>query len=375
MKKIAFLYFEELHHLHHFIGVVSEFIKQRKYEVNILTYEGEHEYLFELCDLLSIPQNAVIQLATYKTRKIYDKIRNRSIPSNKYLYEKHKAFILGYNALIFTDTNHGYLYSNCNSHNKPKFVYIKHGPSVGEYVLNDALNMFDLVLVSGLQSKNIFLENTILDKEKIKLIGYCKKEVAKKENNKKQFFKNGKEVVLYNPHFKKELSSWYKNGVEVLEYFYNQDEYNLIFAPHVNLFYKKGYAKENEIDKKYYNSPNILIDLKSNNSVNMAYTLNSDVYLGDVSSQKLEFLLKPRPCIFINSHNNDWGNDTLYRNNELGKIVKNIDDLGELLSTKEEWQKGYLTNQKEIINYTFDIDLEKSSCKRAMEEIIKIIEV
>lgn len=375
MKKIAFLYFEELHHLHHFIGVVSELVKNENYQINILTYEGKHEYLYELCELLDIPKEVVIQLPTYKTRKIYDKIRKRNIPSNKYLYEKHKNFILEYDALVFTDTNHGYLYSNCSEQKRPKFVYIKHGPSVGKYVLNDALNMFDLVLVSGEQSKNIFLKNTILDKDKIKIIGYCKQEIAKKENYKNQFYKNGKEVVLYNPHFKKELSSWYKNGIEVLEHFYNQDRYNLIFAPHVNLFHKKGYAKENVIDKKYYNSPNILIDLKSNNSVNMAYTLNSDVYLGDVSSQKLEFLLKPRPCIFINSHNYDWENETLYRNNELGKIIKNLDNLEELLATKDEWQKEYLKSQQEIINYTFDIDMEKSSCERAMNEIIKIIEV
>ena len=40
--------------------------------------------------------------------------------------------------------------------------------------------------------------------------------------------------------------------------------------------------------------------------------LNSDSYLGDVSSQVYEFMLEPRPCIQLNDHYADWQGDTNY---------------------------------------------------------------
>ena len=38
----------------------------------------------------------------------------------------------------------------------------------------------------------------------------------------------------------------------------------------------------------------------------MAYTQRADIYLGDVSSQVYEFLLNPRPCVFLNPRRFDW---------------------------------------------------------------------
>ena len=40
----------------------------------------------------------------------------------------------------------------------------------------------------------------------------------------------------------------------------------------------------------------------------MTYTKQADIYLGDVSSQVYEFMLKPRPCIFFNPENINYKN-------------------------------------------------------------------
>ena len=48
----------------------------------------------------------------------------------------------------------------------------------------------------------------------------------------------------------------------------------------------------------FLRSDKIRVDLGSPASTDMRYTLPSDVYLGDASSQVYEFLIKPRHCIF-----------------------------------------------------------------------------
>ena len=47
---------------------------------------------------------------------------------------------------------------------------------------------------------------------------------------------DGRPVVLYNPHVSPHLSSWFRVGRQILDWFVEHDEYQLIFAPHVMLF-------------------------------------------------------------------------------------------------------------------------------------------
>ena len=73
-------------------------------------------------------------------------------------------------------------------------------------------------------------------------------------------------------------------GLDVFDFFVENSNYNLIFAPHVVLF-KRFIRHKGFLPKKYYDTPNILIDTGSQASADMTYMLNSDIYLGDVSSQ------------------------------------------------------------------------------------------
>ena len=52
-KKVAFIYFDDLHHIHHFIGVAAELAKNDNIRVDIITYSNEHKYLNNLIKLLS----------------------------------------------------------------------------------------------------------------------------------------------------------------------------------------------------------------------------------------------------------------------------------------------------------------------------------
>jgi hypothetical protein len=63
----------------------------------------------------------------------------------------------------------------------------------------------------------------------------------------------------------------------------------------------------------------------------MTYTQGADVYLGDVSSQIAEFMVRPRPCLFINSHGAKWQGNPDYLFWELGPVIDSVDGLGHAL--------------------------------------------
>ena len=373
-KKIGFVYFEQIYHIHHFIGIANELSKQSDTIVDILTYKNEHIYLFKLLNLLNSKNINVIQLNTRIDRIIIEKIKRRTIPSTLFLHKKNKKRLLKYDALVFTDYNTSYLLKKKRQNEFPKFIFTFHGAGDGAYTFQETVKEFDFLLINGKNFYNRLSEKKLLQNNENKIVGYSKFDITKIESKNKQLFDNKNITVVYNPHFKQELSSWYKEGLKILEFFYKHKEYNLIFAPHLKLFNEKGKKENPDIDKKYYQAENIVIDVDSINLVNMTYTLNADVYLGDVSSQVYEFLIKPRPCIFINSHNVDWKDDDSYNHWKLGQVIKNTDNFKEVLKLAFENQTKYEDIQKELFEYNYDIQKDKTSSLRAAEAIIELLE-
>ncbi len=369
-KKIGFLYFEEIHHIPHFIGIASELAKQYKdYDVSIITYKEVHAYLHKLIKLLEAKNLRVVQVNSTVTRRIIDFFTGRKKPSAVYLYKKNKKFLLSYDALIFTEKNHRYLHSYRKQAKKPYLISVGHGPGGRGYAFQPSLRLFDFMLLCGEFYLNRLLSEDLLIPN-YAITGYSKFDVVTKENRNLKFFDNDKPIVLYNPHFNKVNSSWYAFGNEILEYFYNQEEFNLIFAPHIYLFNRKGFLKPDSIDKKYFNKKNIHIDLGSIRSSNMTYVLNSDVYLGDVSSQIYEYIVKPRPAIFIDIENIDWQNNIDYRFWKTGTVVYTIKELGKtlqdiLLSTKSK----YLDIQKLFFKENYYIDSNQNASQKGAQAI------
>lgn len=370
-KKIGFIFYDDIHYIHHFLGSFIELYESGKYEVDIITYEGEHTYLFSLLKLFNIPKKSVVKVPTFNYRKIINKIRNRKQPSMVFLFRKNKAFLLKYDILTFNSAKHGYLLKK-RKNKTPKFVFLDHGAGDGDYIYNEKITDFDLVTIAGQKVLDLCNSSADFSKTNIKICGYQKFDTVKKENKSQKLFGNDKPVILYNPHFKR-ISSYYIFGAEVLNFFYKNEDFNLIFAPHINLFNKKRFLNRGEFDKKYLNEPNIIVDLGSVKSVNMSYTMTADIYVGDVSSQVYEFLIDPRPCVFINANNIDWKNNKHYRNWNLGKVITNLSDFEKILKTTNSWQQEFESKQQEVIRNTFDNDKEKSASKRVAEEIVKIL--
>ncbi len=205
--------------------------------------------------------------------------------------------------------------------------------------------------------------------------GYPKFEVVKGlKRKKKRFFKNDNPVLVYNPHFDQSISSWGPMGLKVLDFFAENQDFNLIFAPHVVLFLR--YKRHNAyLPQKYFKLPNILIDKGSTASTDMTYILAADIYLGDVSSQIYEFLYKPRPCIFLNGHQVDWKSNPYYVFWKLGQVIDDVDNgLRPAIEQAFTRHAEFLPKQRKAFDYTFHTDPEKTAAQRGADIIANFLD-
>jgi CDP-glycerol glycerophosphotransferase (TagB/SpsB family) len=241
---------------------------------------------------------------------------------------------------------------------------------------------FDLVLLAGRKIRDRLLAAGQLRNGHYALCGYPKFDaVSLLPREPLNLFDNDRPTVLYNPHCSSELSSWYRFGPAILEYFYQSTRYNLIFAPHIMLFEKKLQAslhswrvrRPGTIPRKYQECGHIHIDTGSRMSTDMSYTLAADLYLGDVSSQVYEFLIKPRPCVFANPGAEAWQNDPNYLCWQYGPVFDRIDQLDKALDRGFNTHADYLQVQQRNFAYSFDMK-NGEAAPRAVRAIVAYME-
>ncbi len=378
MKKIGFVYFDIEYLIPHFLGIVNELYKHiEDVEVQILVPEMEHHYLYKQMKNLRLPKEIVIELPTYFYKKIAYKIQGRKRPNERFIFQKNKEFFKQFDVLAFVVFDHHYLLDI--KKNGVKFVYLKHGAGDNSHPFlpkhKKFIEQFDLVIASGQKIKDRFLQMGHFPSTEFKICGYPKFDLLK-HMTKKNFFPNSSNpVILYNPHFRREFSSYFEWGEKILDFFYHHKEYNLIFAPHMRLFDKRyrDRISEKHISKKYFKANNIRIDLGSIQSVDMSYTSSAEIYMGDISSQVYEFLLTGlKPVIYLNAHHVNWKNNPFYSNWKFGKVINQIKDLGQVLENSDKWKNEYINIQQNALEYTFDISPNKSSSYRVAEAIYNL---
>jgi CDP-glycerol glycerophosphotransferase (TagB/SpsB family) len=260
-----------------------------------------------------------------------------------------------------------------------KIIHTRHGAGDRAIGFNPASAQFDHVLVPGEKVRRRLISDAGVDPARISVVGYPKFDLNGM-SRPHALLDDGRPVVLYNPHVSPHLSSWYKLGRKVLDWFVEHDEYQLIFAPHVMLF-ERGFAltidkfridRPGRIQERYLRAPNIHIDLGSRASSNMTYTNRADIYLGDVSSQIYEFLLNPRPCVFLDAHETDWVDDKNYAHWRAGPVINDPACLGDALSEAVRDPGGrYAVAQKQLLKETFDLTDTPSSV-RAAEAVARV---
>lgn len=255
-------------------------------------------------------------------------------------------------------------------------IHTRHGAGDREGGFDDRSGAFDLTLLPGQKYADRLKElGHLADDSAYAVTGWPKFEVIRGlGKTRRQLFQNDNPVVVYNPHFDQRVSSWQPLGRKVLEWFAVHRDYNLIFAPHVVLF-KRRRRHGASLPSKFRCLPNIHVDLGSPASADMTYMLSADIYLGDVSSQVYEFLLEPRPCLFLNGHGVEWRNNPFYFHWTLGQVIEDIDrELRPALDRAFSLQQTFLPRQQRAFAYTFRSEPDSTAAQRGADAIAEFLQ-
>jgi hypothetical protein len=311
---------------------------------------------------------------------------NRLIPVHRLMrLYYHRAHLRRAVAIVSTERTCLTLkryWSKCENSARPAFVYVPHGSGDRNVAVHPALRDFDLSLVSGQKVQDQLVEAGVATADRVRIIGYAKFDILKGRAIER-FFDNDRPTFLYNPHFDPFMSSWFDQGLNILELFYqNADRFNLIFAPHVMLFYKKVHISPEfkvtkvrpDIPSKYLNAPNIRVDTDSEKLFDMSYTLAADAYIGDVSSQVYEFLYTPRACIFIDVHSGrSPAEEPAYDFWNNGPVISSAAELAPMLDQYEAIATQYREAQEQRMAYTADRSDPRPASERGAAALLDYI--
>lgn len=256
-----------------------------------------------------------------------------------------------------------------------KLVHTRHGAGDRAIGFDKASGQFDLVLLSGEKIRDRLAQADLLKDDGHAIVGYPKFDVAAPA--RPRLFPKDRPTVLYNPHPSPALSSWYRMGPAILDWFARSDRYNLIFAPHVMLFKKRITASLSPFAlgwnlgprAEHYEHDHMLIDTGSSASLDMTYTEAADIYLGDASSQVYEFIRRPRPCFFLNPRRLAWEGNADFAHWRGGHVLETIDDLDAAFAEVPRLTPTMRERQEHLFRYSFDLQ-DRPSSERAAEAIL-----
>ncbi len=381
-RRIGFLFnHDELHQVAHIAPIIPALQRQAptaRVEV-ITSSDRQAEAVRQFLDP-ALPTPAFWSIRPNRWSRLAENMLGKMVPLNRLSSLKRSTELFRYfDALVVPETTTTFLKKN-NPTDRPKLIFFPHGAGDRSIGFSPEISLFDHVLLPGAKTRDRMLAAGVIRPDNHRIVGYPKFE-AYANRPPVKLFDNDKPTVLYNPHFDPLLSSWFRFGEQILDYFANQTDYNLIVAPHVMLFQRKLLASvehrmlkvREQIDPRYAALDHIHIDTGSSRSVDMTYTNAADIYLGDVSSQIYEYIQKPRPAIFLNSHDADWQGNANYDHWNFGPVLDDVSDLGAALETVSPLSDSFRDAQARAFDYSFDRDDSKPPSQRAALAIAEFL--
>ena len=296
---------------------------------------------------------------------------DRWLPAAKLtIYRDNLPFFAGLDALVVAEKTSAILRTRYGLADLT-LIHTRHGAGDRAIGFDPASALFDHVLVSGPKIRDRLVAEAGLPADRLSVVGYPKFDTV--TAGPALPLPPGRPTVLYNPHPSPALSSWFRDGAAVLDWFVDHPDHNLIFAPHVMLFARPvtlslsppRLDRPGRLRRRWIAAPNILIDTGSRAATDMTYTRAADIYLGDVSSQLYEFLWRPRPAIFLNSHGIDWAGDPNYAHWRTGQVIGSVAELGPALARAEAEQARFRPVQEALFAASIALTAEQSSDRAA----------
>jgi hypothetical protein len=360
VKKIGFLYTNKAYSVYHSLGVAIEMAKFDNYDIHILCTKSNetlvHEYLERFnCSNISVK---VLRPTWYFNLPHSLEIKYQWKPN---ILRKYATFYKTFDVFVFTMYDDLYLKKEILIDSPHiKYICANHGVSNRAYSFDERITAFDFFFL--LDNNDVKTRKSLnqLTPDNHVMTGLNKYDLIK-DLPLPRLFNNDKPIVIYNPHWTVENTSFHKFGRQILEYFSKSKDYNLIFAPHYLLLARNWSLLP--VYHKYKRFDNIIVDSTSQKCNNMTYTRIADFYLGDISSQVYEFLFeRAKPCLFLDAHEIVQKDIDKPLSWDLGQVVDEIHDIEKLIKQAFENHKDlYLSNQENRIKQMFDVGSKTSS--------------
>ena len=228
-----------------------------------------------------------------------------------------------------------------------RLIYSPHGFGDRARGFIPRIATFDYVLLAGPKTAARMLADGLVRPDGYALTGIVKLDTATRIANTTPLpFDAPQPTILYNAHKEPRLTSWHCFIEPMLAGFDADRSMNLIVAPHIKLFRRRTRSLRKHWRAR--STGNVLIDPGSDRSVDMSYAAIAEIYVGDVSSQVYEFLVRPRPCVFLNAHGIDWRDDPSFLHWHLGDVVDHPAQLMDAIRAAPERHALYRDRQIEL---------------------------
>jgi len=381
MTRIGFLLnHDAAHQVMHCIPTAFE-LARRHPEISVVIIITTEEEADAVAGIAAGYPDAFCEIKIIKPpgyASLFDKLTGHALLAKRFgILWHHRAWFGSFDALVAPDKTSlvlkRWLGAEC-----PLMIFTNHGAGdrMGGF---QGIAGFDYYLLPGHKYEARMLAEGMVDPDRYAVVGYVKFDCIGNKPRPK-LFDNDRPTVLYVPHFNAKLSSWFGWGEGILDFFIDNPDYNLIFAPHVLLYQRRLHISTEggmprrtpPIPEAARNASNILVDPGSIASIDMTYTRAADIYLGDVSSLVYEFLIDPRPCIFFNPSKADWRGNDNYRFWSTGQVLESVSELPAALERARTDPMHYRSEQEKATAEAFDITATPASV-RAAEAIISFL--
>ncbi|WP_404479899.1 glycosyl transferase [Novosphingobium sp. BL-52-GroH] len=236
----------------------------------------------------------------------------------------------------------------------PPMLHIPHGAGDRAVGFEKRFTLFEQVLVAGRKDRDRLVASGFVAPEACTVTGPIKlSTILADPRPRAPLFDNGLPTILYNPHFSKKHSSIETFGRRLVEAVLRDGRYNLVVAPHVRLARRWSARRRRQLEALAVPG-RVVVDTGSVRCNDMTYTLGADLYLGDVSSQVYEFLVHPRPCLFVDARGVDWQESEDYAMWHFGEVIVPAADPIAAIERAFASHSAYAAWQRERMAYTID---------------------
>ncbi|RVQ69023.1 glycosyl transferase [Croceicoccus ponticola] len=201
----------------------------------------------------------------------------------------------------------------------PRFLHIPHGAGDGAKGFEPRLKRFDEILTAGEKDRQRVVMMGLCPDTRVHAVGGVKVATLTSTVEPERRFSNSLPTVFYNPHFSERLGTFHQVADRLIDEIERDPRYNLVLAPHIRLAEKLDAAVRKRMESR--SCERVIVDFGSDLSCDMTYARTSDLYIGDVSSQVYEFIMRPRPCLFLRQGDTDWLGNPDYAMWKFGPVI------------------------------------------------------